>query len=216
MIRRLPVFVQALLATLLLVLGGWLLFPDAPHPYKKEQLPWNSFRDEQGHVHALGLTIGKSTLADAMALYGRDVEVKLFADAQLRPTSVEAYFPTIYIGSIKAPLILRLAVGPERKQALLKEAPGVRATPTGDKEALLSDFQARSLLHVPIEAITLVGRDLPEEALLKRFGPPPYRRKSPADKTERWIYPDKGLEIIVDPEGREVFEWADFIGRTQL
>ncbi len=214
MIRRLPVFVQALIALVLLVLGGWLLIPDAPHPYKKEQLPWNSFRDEQRHVHALGLTIGKSTLADAMALYGNDVEVKLFTDPQLHPTSVEAYFPTIYIGAIKSPLILRLTVSPERKQALLKEAPGVRATPTGDKEVLLSEFQARTLLNAPIEVITLVGRDLPEQALLKRFGPPAWKRQSASDETIRWVYPTRGLEIIVNPKGKEIFQWADFIGRT--
>jgi len=214
MMKKLPVSLQVLLAAVVLVIGGILLIPDKEHPYEREQLPWNSQVDEQGHVHALGLTIGQSTLADAMAHYGKDVEIKLFTDAELNPTSVEAYFPTIYIGAIKSPMILRLKVDYARMQALMNEAPGVRATPTGNKEVLLSDFQARSLLSAPIEAITLVvKKHLPEEALIKRFGEPVEKVTAP-DKTIRWRYPHKGLEIIIDPEGGPtVLEWAEVFAK---
>ncbi len=210
---KLPVFLQVLAGAIALVIGGILLIPDN-HPYQREQLPWNSAVDSQGHIHALGLTIGQSTLADAMTRYGKDVEVKLFADGQLQPTSVEAYFPAIYIGAIKSPLILRLKVDHARMVALMNEAPGVRATPTGNKEALLSDFQARSLLNAPIESITLVvKKHLPEEALIKRFGEPVEKIAAP-DKTIRWRYPQKGLEIIIDPEGGPtVLEWAEIFAR---
>jgi len=209
MLKKLPVFLQILLAAIILVIGGVLLVPSKEHPYEHEQLPWNSQVDEQGHIHTLGLEIGRSTLVDAMARYGKDVEVKLFADESLQPTSVEAFFPAIYIGAIKSPMILRLKVDYARMQALMKEAPGVRATPTGNKEVLLSDFQARSLLNAPIEAITLVvKKHLPEEALIKRFGEPVAIVKAP-DNTLRWRYPHKGLEIIIDPEGGPtVLEWA--------
>lgn len=215
-LQKLPVFLQVLLASVFLVIAGLLLFPEghAPNTYKQEELPWNSFVDKQRHVHALGLVTHVSTLADAMARYGKDVEVKLFADQALNPTTVEAYFANIYLGAIKSPMILRLEVPYARKQALMQDAPGVRATPTGEKEVLLTDFQARSLLDAPIEAITLVGRDLPPEALIKRFGKPTLVHKSTADKTEHWFYPHKGLRIIVDPEGKEVFEWAEIF--TQL
>ena len=213
-LKNLPVFLQVLLFAILATLGAWLLLPGAPGQVDMRDLPWNSFRDDQGRVHALGLVIGQSTLRDAMARYGKDVEIKEFTNEDLQPASVEAYFPSIYIVSIKSPLILRLKVSPQRMQALLEEAPGVRATPSGDKEVLLSDFQARSLLDAPIEAITLpVSKDLPKEAILKRFGQPTHIRKNPADNTERWIYPEKGLEIIVDPDGKEVLEWANFIRR---
>ena len=213
-LKKLPVFLQVLLAAVALVIGGILFIPDREHPYQREQLPWNSQVDAEGHVHALGLTVGQSTLADAMVRYGKDVEVKLFADAVLNPTSVEAYFPAIYIGAIKSPMILRLKVDYQRMQALMNEAPGVRATPTGNKEVLLSDFQARSLLNAPIEAITLVvKKHLPEAALIKRFGEP-VEKVNAADKTIRWRYPNKGLEIIIDPEGGPtVLEWADVFTR---
>lgn len=211
-LKNLPVFLQVLFFAILATLGALLLLPEPAQQPDKSALPWNSFRDEQGRVHALGLVIGQSTLRDAMARFGKDVEIKEFANKDLQPISLEAYFPYIYIMSIKSPLILRLHVSPQRMQALLEEAPGIRGTPTGDKEVLISDFQARTLLDSPIESITLpVSRDLPEAAILKRFGTPTYKRKNPADNTERWIYPEKGLEIIVDPEGKEVLEWANFI-----
>ena len=211
-LKNLPVFVQVFLFAVFATLGAWLLLPNAPQKVDKQALPWNSVRDEQGHVHALGLIIGQSTLRDAMALYGNDVEIKEFTNKDLQPVSVEAYFPSIYLLSIKSPLILRLHVSPQRMQALLEEAPGVRATPSGDREVLLSEFQARTLLDAPIESITLpVSKDLPKEAIVKRFGQPTYTRPNPADNTERWIYPQKGLEIIVDPDGKEVLEWANFI-----
>ena len=212
-LRQLPVFLQVLLIAILATAGAWLLLPAQEHPYQPEDLPWNSRVDQTGHVHALGLTTGKNTLADAMNRYGRDVEVKLFTDANLIPTGVEAFFPTVYIGAIKAPMILRLSVSPQRMQALLEEAPGIRATPTGNKEALLSDFQARSLLSAPVEVITLVVKELPESAILKRFGPPVEKRKHPEDGTVRWRYPQKGLEIIIDPEGAEVLQWAEIFAR---
>jgi hypothetical protein len=214
MISKLPVFAQVLLGAIALTIGGILLLPGDEHPYQNDQLPWNSHVDQKGQVHALGLTIGQSTLADAMARYGKDVEIKLFTDAELNPTSVEAYFPTIYIGAIKSPLILRLKVDYARMQALMNEAPGVRATPTGNKEVLLSDFQARSLLNTPIEAMTLVvKKHLPEQALIKRFGEP-LEKITAADKTIRWRYPHKGLEIIIDPEGGPtVLEWAEIFTR---
>ena len=210
---QLPVFVQVLLIAILATAGAWLLLPAQEQPYQPDELPWNSRVDQAGHVHALGLITGQSTLADAMSRYGRDVEVKLFTDAHLTPVSVEAFFPTIYIGAIKAPMILRLQVPPQRMQALLQNAPGVRATPTGSKEALLSDFQARTLLSAPIEVITLVVKKLPEAAILKRFGPPVEKRPHPEDGTVRWHYPGKGLEIILDPEGPALLQWAEIFAR---
>ncbi len=211
-LKNLPVFLQVLLIAIFATLGAWLLLPNAPRQADKQALPWNSFRDAQGHVHTLGLVIGQSTLRDAMARYGDDVEIKAFADRNLQPTSVEAYFPHIQLFSLRTPLILRLKVSPTRMHALIQEALGIRGTPTGSKEILLSGFQQRTLADAAIEAITLpTGMDLPKEAILKRFGQPTHVRRNAADKTERWIYPEKGLEIIVDPEGKEVLEWANFI-----
>jgi len=157
-LKRLPMFVQVLGASLI---GFWLILQFQPErdPVAEQQLPWNAFFDESGKLHALGLTLDESTLNDAIALYGKDVEMKLFSDLDESNKSIEAYFPVIYIGSIKAALAVSIDAPKEALEEAFSKGKNIVMSSTGGREVELFNADKVPFLSMPIASLTLLPRN---------------------------------------------------------
>ncbi|WP_127469995.1 hypothetical protein [Thiomicrorhabdus aquaedulcis] len=106
--KRLPMFWLVFIGSIV-ALSLMVFIQPERDAVDASHLPWNAHIDEQGQLHALGLKPNVTTLREAMKLYGKDVEIKLFTDnVDQTRKSAEAYFPVVYIGSIKGALALRL------------------------------------------------------------------------------------------------------------
>ena len=64
---------------------------EPPSPPPAGDRPWEVTLAPDGSSRALGLTLGRSTLGDAIARFGKGVDVAMFESAG-RPLSLEAYF----------------------------------------------------------------------------------------------------------------------------
>ncbi|WP_319380418.1 hypothetical protein [Thiomicrorhabdus sp.] len=206
--RNLPVFWIVILGSVI-IFPLMLLIQPQRDAVDEQHLPWNAAFDRNGQLHALGLTIGKSSLADAMQLYGKDVEVKLFTDRSEGSKSLEAFFPVAYIGSIKAGLALKLTVSEAELDALYLKGKKISPTTSGGREIELYNADILDLMDHPIQSLTLVPRkQLSERAISMRFGEPA-RKQIQSDGLEHWFFPQKGLEMIIDPEGPEALQYTD-------
>lgn len=205
--KDLPIFWYVLLGSIA-VFSLLLVFQPDRDAVKDSHLPWNAQFDESGRLHALGLTLPNSTLQRAMQLYGKDVEVKLFADLDESNKSIEAYFPVVYIGSIKAALALKLEVKQPELDAAYELGKKISITTSGGREIELYHSEVKKLLDKKISSITLIPRKhLTERAISKRFGEPD-KKEIQSDNLAHWFFHDLGLEMIIDNEGPEALQYA--------
>ena len=205
--KKLPVF-WILFLTSIIGFSLILFIQPEREAIDQKHLPWNAHFDEQGNLHALGLTIHESTLADAMSLYGKDVEVKLFSNKDESNKSLEAYFPVIYIGSIKAALTLRLDASEEHLKQVYSNGKKVTPTTTGELEVELYTSDIASFFNTPISSLALIPRNnLTERAIDKRFGAPD-RKEIQSDTLPHWFFDRLGLELILDDEGPEALQYT--------
>ena len=205
--KSLPMFWIVLLGSIL----GFLLiliFQPEREAIDSKHLPWNATFDEAGKLHALGLTIHESTLADAMVLYGKDVEVKMFSQIDESNKSLEAYFPVMYIGSIKAALAVKLEVTQAELNAAYEMGKKITTNTSGTREIELYSSEVEKFLPKKITSLTLVPRNhLTERAISMRFGEP-NRKEIQSDTLPHWFFDNLGLEMIIDQEGPEALQYT--------
>lgn len=188
----------------------WLFIQLSPHRESIEdtQLPWNAYYDDQGQLHALGLSLGESTLQEAMNLYGKDVEIRLFTDGDGNNKTAEAYLPVIYIGSIKGAIAMRLNVSQQELETVYRRGAKIKPTQSGAREIKLSSEDNLAFLNKVISSATLIPRkDLNERAIDIRFGQPD-RKEKQSDGLDHWFYDQMGLEMIIDREGPEALQYS--------
>lgn len=205
--KSLPIFWLVLIGSILGFLLILIFQPDR-QAIDNSHLPWNATFDDAGKLHALGLTIHESTLADAMTLYGKDIEVKIFSDKDESNKSLEAYFPVMYIGSIKAALAVKLEVTQEELNAAYEMGKTITTNTSGIREIELYSSEIEKLLPKRITSLTLVPRNhLTERAISMRFGEPD-RKEIQSDTLPHWFFDKRGLEMIIDQEGPEALQYT--------
>lgn len=206
--RPLPMFWLVFISSIV-IFGLMLVFQPSRDEVDESNLPWNAKFDEQGKLHALGLIVGQSTVNDAIKLYGKDVDVKLFSNLDETQKSVEAYFPVMYIGSIKAALAMRIDASEEQMQAAFDNGKKIVMSSTGGREIELYNADKLTFMNLPTSSITLLPRKhLTERAISMRFGEPS-RKETQSDGLEHWFFEHLGLEMILDPEGPEALQYTN-------
>jgi hypothetical protein len=199
--------------TLLLAGVIWVasyFFVDPPsNAQDASALPWNAIVNAQGQVEALGLTLGKSTTQDAMALYGKETKIILFTDKQHQPVSVEAFFEDMYIGySLRGRLVLTLETSSAQREAMFSRGGRVKSADSGAHEITLAGSDLGDAIHLPIRHLTYIPYPkIDEETLIHRFGQPS-KDSLGDDGLRRWHYPDRKLIILFDDTGRKVLEFG--------
>ena len=82
----------------------------------------------------------------------------------------------------------------------------------------MANEDIEAIQRVVITAITyLPAIDLDEEIINARFGRPKEQVVQP-EGAIYWLYPDRGLSILVDPNGKEILQYLapqDFVAVRQ-
>jgi hypothetical protein len=173
-------------------------------------LPWEAKINHEGNLEVLGLTLGKSSTRDAMALYGKEVQVNLFANMQGEAISLESFFEDMYIGySLRGRLVLTLDVKPEQLSRMLEAGARIKTTETGVREVSLSSDDSGLSLDIPIRALTYLPYPKIDESTLKsRFGEPDQDSVGD-DGIRRWHYPALKLVILFHDSDRKSLQFGE-------
>lgn len=170
-------------------------------------LPWQIEVDGRGGSSVFGLQIGASTLADARQRFGGDVEVAIIAKPD-EVGALEAYFGQVALGFVLARVIVTVdadsaSITAMRARAIKAdhmESTTRKIKPHPDDLALAE--------RLPIRAISVIPTvNLDEEAVTQRFGRPG-ERLALSDKRTHLLYPDKGLDVVIDADGKELFQYV--------
>ena len=200
-ITLLIVALIGLLATPLL-----LQKPSGNRPFL-ENLPWQIEIPGAGNSRVFGLAPGQSTLADAASRFGPDMDVAVMASTG-KPGALEGYYDQFTAGVITGKLILGTDLDPAELERLRQDAVKSEIVSGTTRKFHLRATDLPTAMQAAIVIITFIpSANLDQEIALQRFGEPAQRIQAGAG-VEHLLYPEKGLALTLNKDGKEALQYV--------
>lgn len=199
----------AILAFIIAILVAPMFLSPAPDNQSGQAvagLPWQIEVLSDGHSRVFDLTIGANTLNDARARFG-DGEMALVA-APGEAESLELYLDTVTVGAVTGKLIVTADVAAETIAAMRQRATKTEYMKSSTKKSALAEQDQPAAFAAPIRGLAFVPSiNLDESMILQRFGPPAERIRT-SEQTEHFLYPERGLDVALDAENKELLQYV--------
>ena len=186
-----------------------LLRPQVDHSSLSDMryLPWQIEILPEGGSRVFGLELKRSTLDDARVRFGDGMRIGVVA-AQDEAGTLEAYYDNVTAGVILGRMILVADVDAETLMRLRERSVDRSHMNETTFRYVLDSEDLPLALRAPIAGITFIpAADLDAAMVLKRFGEPGLRVRIDA-RVEHFLYPDRGLDVLLDNEGKEVLQYV--------
>ena len=171
-------------------------------------LPWQVDVLPDGSTQVFGLHIGVSRLSDVLALLGSDdVDLAIIA-ATDEVGSLEMYYGHYRAGVIAGKLVVQTSANEQDIKNWRENAAKFDYMASGQaKKFILSEDDLKLVLNEVVTGLTFIpAMNLDEEIILSRFGEPDRRVQS--DGVVHYLYPEKGLDVALFYEGKEVIQYV--------
>jgi hypothetical protein len=169
-------------------------------------LPWQIEVLPDGQSRLFDLTLGTSTLNDAHLRFGEG-EMALVAapgEAEL----LELYFNDVTLGVVTGKLVVTANVAADVMTAMRQRATKTEYMKSNTKKSALADEDLPTAFAAPIRAISFIPSiNLDEAMIVQRFGQPAERVRT-SETAEHFLYPDRGLDIVLDTDGKELLQYV--------
>ncbi len=198
-----------IVAALAILLGPvvWQFAHYQPQDVPTSGLPWQIETLPGGEAQVFGLTLGKSTLADARARFGPEMQLAVIAEPDERG-NVEGYYEGVTAGFVAGKLIVTADLPPEAIDGMRERAPKTQYMQSTTHRATLAPADEAAALAAPIRGLAFIpSAQLDEAVILERFGQPAERIRV-NDHQEHLLYPAKGLDLVFDSKGRELLQYV--------
>lgn len=184
-----------------------ILSPGGHQSDKEPKLPWDIRVDAQGGSKVFGLTLGQSTLHEASEIFSSEGKVSLFITGDNQPV-LEAFFERVSLSGLRADFVLVLDVESETLRALYDRGSRISRTTEITRKVELAAEDRVLAGNLPIKLINYIpAANLDEQLLLNRFGEPAERIPEADTEVVHWVYPQTGLSIGVNPQGKELLQY---------
>ena len=180
--------------------------PVALAPQPAHGLPWQVERLPDGATRVFGLTLGRSALAEADPS-GEALQVALVARGG-QAGVLEAYVEQFRAGFVGGRLVLSAAADEVQRAGWRARSTGREGGRDGVWRHRLAPEDRTQALHATVTGLTFIpDAQLDAQTLAQRFGEPAGRVRT-GERLEHWLYPERGLAITLDAEGREVLQYV--------
>ena len=191
-----------------LIAIGLLIFNGNEQPGNEQRndepvtgLPWQIERLPDGDTRVFGITLGQTTLGEAIGLLGEDMKLALIA-APHESGAVEAYYSHHSAGPITGKMILVLDIPADVLSPLRERA----FQDGGTRRYRLHPDDLTVTYQAPVRFINFMPSfNLDEEIVQARFGTPAEVIQV-GEQQQHWLYPDKGLDLILNADGKELLQ----------
>ena len=191
----------------LLAIAVLMIIPTGKPP-SKQLLPWSVEVLPNGSSKIFGITLGQTTMQEAGKAFDDDWEVNMFISPDSK-ISVEGYFNRLIVSGLKADFVMNLALDQKTKDEMFHRGTRISQLGDGTKKVSLSSADMDIIAGAIIQQITyLPSANLNEELIDNLFGKPESIIKVEKSGIEHWLYPEIGLDILLDPNGKEVFQYV--------
>ncbi|PID49225.1 MAG: hypothetical protein CR991_07525 [Proteobacteria bacterium] len=200
--RVLPIFASCLLA----VTAG-LVACDKEAGKTPDNLPWQISTSAEGYTQVFHWEIGKTTLKELINSLQHFPELAVFVTAP-GDSMLEAYFGRRRLGLFEARLIAELDASEQQLQKFADEQIERKPQRSGAWKLSLSEDNVKIANTLPIKYLIYIPvADYTADIIIKHFGEP-QDKVAVTDKTTYWFYPDKGLVLLLNDDGRDVFHYS--------
>ena len=198
-----------IVAALAILLGPvvWQFTHYAPEDVPTSGLPWQIETLPGGEARVFGLTLGKSTLADARTRFGPEMQLAVIAEPDERG-NVEGYYEGVTAGFVAGKLIVTADLPATVLAGMRERAPKTQYMQSTTRRATLAPADVAAALAAPIRGLAFIpSAQLDEAVILERFGQPAERIRV-NEHLEHLLYPAKGLDLVFDSKGRELLQYV--------
>jgi hypothetical protein len=170
-------------------------------------LPWQVEALPNGQSRVFDLVIGASTLADGRHRFGSDGDPAIVA-APGEIGSVEMYFTDVTAGAITGKLILTAELPDDVIAGMWQRAAEVEYMQSSTRKATPAEQDLATADGAAIRAIAFIpSANLDEAIVLQRFGRPNERLRT-SETVEHFLYPERGLDVVLDTDGKELLQYV--------
>ncbi len=194
-------------AAVIAIAAGLLLAPRTDLE-KRADLPWQIVVNADGTSGVFGLTLGRSSVGDAIRKIGEYPEITMFVSPQGKK-AVEAYFEQVDLGGVRGKMVVTADLEQEQLERIYLRGLRISRSSSGNRKVTLHPDDILVIEGTPIGSITYLPRaDLDAETITRLFGAPDRRIREPGSDVEHWLYPEKGLDIALSLKGQEVLQYV--------
>ena len=184
-----------------------LSIPGREHNTRSD-LPWQITPTATGLVKVFGLTIGESTLKQVETKFEEPAKVSLFERGEDKQRVVEAYFDRILLSGLRAQVVVVIDVSDQLLEDIYQHGTRIAKMGDGGRKVTLSSDDIERIYKMPIRSMTYIPRARLDGPLLtKRFGEPQRKIAETEAGITHWLYPEKGLDILLNNNGKVVFQY---------
>ena len=170
-------------------------------------LPWQIEVLSSRQSRVFGVTIGADTLANAASHFGGDGELAIVT-APGESGTLEMYFNDVTAGAVAGKMLLTADLPAEQITAMRERASKIEYMQSSTKRATLAEPDAAAARQAVVSAITFIpAARLDEAIVLQRFGTPSERIRT-TETVEHFLYPERGLDLALDSDGKEVLQYV--------
>lgn len=178
--------------------------PQAAAPI--ENLPWQIETLADGGSKVFGLVLAQSTLGEARQRFGNDMELAVIASPG-EPGALEAYYIHFTAGVLHGKVILVAMLDQAGVEQMRQRALRVEFMDSTTRKFILRPDDLTLAYQTPIGSITFMpDAHFDADTAIKRFGAPEVRIRS-SEHVEHFLYPQKGLDLLLDAQGKEVLQY---------
>ena len=199
----------SLLVVLSIIIASYLILkPDKDYFERTiEGLPWQIESLPNGTSRVFGVTLGQSTLGEARERMGDDMELAVIVVAA-DDRGLEMYYSRYTAGVFTGKLIVAADIAPAALQRLLERASKVEHLQSGARKFRLNAADLAFAYQTLIKSITFIPSiDIDEQTAVKHFGPPAEVVRGEGE-VDHLLYPSKGLDLIINRQGKDVLQYV--------
>jgi hypothetical protein len=122
--------------------------------------------------------------------------------------AVEGYYPQVALGFVLAKVIVTVDASYEAISAMRDRALKAKHMDSTTRKITLHPDDLAAIEKMPVRAISVIPTvNLDEATVIQRFGAPG-ERLAVSEKRVHLLYPEKGLDVVVDADGKELLQYV--------
>lgn len=179
-----------------------------------QNYPWQIAIMEDGKSKVFGIVLSATELRRVSQIFNEQPQLAVFE--QNSNMSLEAYYKNVTRGGLIGDYIFTLDASSEQLDQLklksfkhkLLNNNGRRYDLGKDALQFVNKWKVKYLSYIPVV-------QLDEKMILKRFGQPAKKIQTTIKTAEseslaswHYLYPDKGLDIIINENGKDLFQYV--------
>ena len=169
-------------------------------------LPWQIEVLPDGSSKVFGVILGRTTLGEAAAQLGDDMELAVML-AKGETGSLEMYYGRYRAGLLSAKLVLAAELDADAIDTMRVNAVKTEVLETGSRKYVLSSEDYSRAFTAVVQAIACIPAvNLDHDIIMKRFGEA--AEVVQRDGVTHYLYPEKGLDVILSEDGKEILQYV--------